>query len=151
MAPEVQGSSADSIAELVKDEKIEYAVTKGISGPSLGNTIPRMAVFDVSGRMVFSGHPMNKEAERAIKDALKEVEGGDSSSSSLLPPRLPDLVPLRSWTNSDGKTLEAALVRVEGGTGYFKMSNGRTFEYEIGKFSARDQDVVSKATAAGAE
>ena len=83
VAPEVQGSSPDAIAKIVDEGKIEYTVTQGMRGPSLGRGIPHMAVFDVHGKLVFSGHPMDPEAEKSIKAALKEVEGGDEMSSGL--------------------------------------------------------------------
>ena len=45
VAPEVQGSSEEDIKKLVDKNKIGYTVTKSISGPRLGNGIPRTAVF----------------------------------------------------------------------------------------------------------
>ena len=51
VAPEVQGSSVEDIMDVVDDGKIKYTVTKSISGPRLGNTIPRMAVFDATGKL----------------------------------------------------------------------------------------------------
>ena len=51
VAPEVQGSSVEAIEEIVKNEKMKFTVTKGISGPSLTRGIPHAAVFDVSGKV----------------------------------------------------------------------------------------------------
>ena len=55
-----------------------------------------MAVFDVTGKLVWKGHPMDDAAEKAIKEALKDVEGGDGSSSSGLAPRQTELIAQRS-------------------------------------------------------
>src|SRR5210317_1128141 len=81
VAPEVQGSTPESVKEMAEDRKLKYTITKGISGPSLSRGIPHMAVFDTKGKLVFTGHPMNKDAEKAIKTALKDATGDDDSSS----------------------------------------------------------------------
>ena len=146
VAPEVQGSSVEAIQAVIEDGKMEYTVTQSISGPRLGTTIPRMAVFDTTGKLAWVGHPMDKEAERAIKDALKEATPDDSSSGSSLPPKEKDLVELRSWTNAEGNAIEATLISVEGNTGHFKKSNGQKFDYDITKLSADDQEVIKKAS-----
>ncbi|MGY8639653.1 MAG: TlpA family protein disulfide reductase [Verrucomicrobiales bacterium] len=147
VAPEVQGSSEEDIKKLVDKNKIGYTVTKSISGPSLGNGIPRTAVFDVSGKLIYVGHPMADETEKAIKKALKDAtpDGDSGSSSTGLAPRKADLVANRGWTNSEGKAIEAALVEVVGTTGHFKFPNGRKFEYDVTKLSAADQELIKKA------
>ena len=103
--------------------------------------------FDVSGKLIYVGHPMADETEKAIKSALKEATAPTDSgaSSTGLAPRKPDLVANRSWTNSEGKAIEAALIEVVGTTGHFKFPNGRKFEYDVTKLSEADQEVIKKA------
>ncbi|NNE92962.1 MAG: hypothetical protein HKN23_15060 [Verrucomicrobiales bacterium] len=149
VAPEVQGSPKESIEKLVEEEKMAYTVTSGISGPSLGRGIPRTAVFDTKGKLIYVGHPMARETEKAIKDALKDVEESGDDSSGLTS-RKQDLVAKRGWTNAEGKTIEATLVEVVGTTGHFKFPNGRKFEYDITKLSADDQELIKKAQEAPA-
>ncbi len=153
VAPEVQGSSEDDIMKLVEKNKIEYTVTKSVRGPQLGTGIPRTAVFDVSGKLIYVGHPSDSETEKVIKNALKDATPpeDDSSSSSGLAPRKKDLIPNRNWTNSEGKAIEATLVEVVGTTGHFKFPNGRKFEYDVTKLSEADQKLIKEATAPAEE
>jgi len=148
VAPEMQGSSSADIEKVVKAHKIGYAITKTISGPSLGNSIPRIAVFDTTGKLVFAGHPADDGAEKAIKAALKGVNGEASPSggSSIFDKKEP-LVAERSWTNADGKVIKATLISLDGDTGHFKFPSGKPFDYDIKKLSDADQEVIKKAAA----
>ena len=152
VAPEVQESSVEDIKKIIERNRVGYTVTKGISGPILGNGIPRTAVFDVSGKLIHVGHPMSPDTEKAIKSALKDAtaDGHSSTGSSGLAPMKTDLVPKRTWTNSDGKTMEASLVELVGTTGHFKFSNGQKYEYDITKLSDADQEAIKKANEAAA-
>jgi len=138
---EVQGSNDEKIKEVIDEHDLKFTVTKGIAGPSLSNAIPHMAVFDVKGDLVFTGHP--NQAEKAIKTALKEVKEDSSptdESSIFAKPKY--LIEERLWTNDKGKTLKAALITLEGNTGMFRFSNGRTFNYDITKLSSDDQTLI---------
>ena len=153
VAPEVQGSSEEDIKEVLEENDVEYTVTKSISGPVLGRGIPRTAVFDVSGKLIYVGHPSDPKTEKAIKAALKDAtppDGESSSSSSGLTARKADLVANRKWTNNDGKEMEAALVDLTGDTGHFKFPNGRKFDYAITNLSDADQAAIKAAAEAAA-
>ena len=78
-----------------------------------------------------------------MKDATAPMDLGASSTG--LAPRKADLIANRSWTNSEGKAIEAALVEVVGTTGHFKFPNGRKFEYDVTKLSEADQELIKKA------
>lgn len=144
VAPEVQGSPDDAIKKLVDKTKISYTVTRGIRGPNLSDGIPHMAVFDVSGKLIFSGHPADPESEKVIKKALREVEDSNASTSGLGAIKK-DLVAMRAWNNAEGRTMQAKLIEVSGTTGQFQFSNGRRFEYDISKLSEADQEIIKKA------
>lgn len=47
---------------------------------------------------------------------------------------------LRSWTNAEGKTIEADLVSLEGEDITLKMENGRTYTFPLESLSAADQE-----------
>ena len=154
VAPEVQGTGVEQLKEFVKDRKINYTVTKSISGPRLGNGIPRMAVFNTKGKLVFAGHPRDKNAEKAIKAALREVKDTDSGSSSLSifdKKKETNLVDERTWTNAEGKSIKATLVSLDDKTGHFKFPNGKKFDYDITKLSEDDQLVIETALKAAEE
>lgn len=149
---EVQNSSAEAIEELVDEHKIKFTMTRGISGPRLGNSIPRIAVFDVKGDIVYRGHPSNREAEKAIKDALKAVVSDAAGAAADSPfAKREILVEQRSWTNAAGKKLVAALISLDGNTGKFRFANGRTFEYDITDLSADDQAIIKEKAGAAEE
>lgn len=151
VAPECQGSSNEDILAMASAKKMKYAITKNISGPSIGVTgIPRMAVFDTSGKLVFAGRP-GDDADKAIKTALKGVkEDSSSSSSSALSifDKKKDLVAQRKWTNSEGKVITATLISLDKETGNFKFPNGKTFKYDIKMLSEADQEVIKEAAEA---
>ncbi len=51
----------------------------------------------------------------------------------------------RTWTNTDGKTLEAELVRVKGDTVYLKIAkSGKIHPLEISMLSADDQEYIKQ-------
>ncbi len=138
---EVQGSSKEAIEEMVEDHGLEFTITKGISGPSLSRGIPHMAVFNVEGELVYHGHPSNPDTEKAIRDALKEVEeeGGGADDPFARPT---NLVEQREWTNADGRKMTATLLSLEGTTGKFRFPNGRQFDYDISNLSDDDQALI---------
>jgi hypothetical protein len=148
---ESQGSSKEDIETIVKDNKIKFAITKGASGPIEMSGIPHMVVFDTAGKLVFDGHPGDAGAEKAIKKALKGAAGEDSAAkdtagSSLDLFKRKELVAERSWTNTDGKALQASLTSLSGNTGTFRRPDGRTFDYDITKLSEEDQQVIAAAS-----
>jgi hypothetical protein len=70
---ECQGSSAEDIEEVAKENRVAFSITKGSTRPPGMRGIPHAVVFDPSGAMVFSGHPTDDEFERSVKKALKDV------------------------------------------------------------------------------
>ena len=149
---EVQGSSPEAISKIAANHKLQFTLTKGISGPRLANGIPHTAVFDVKGNLVFNGHPSNPATEKAIKDALKDAtppSSGGAGNSFFNKPQ--HLVDERTWTNSDGKTLKAAMISLKGKIGKFRFPNGRTFNFDITKLSEDDQSLIKEKAATAQE
>lgn len=144
---ESQNSSDEEVQKIVKSYKIKFPVTAGASHPLQFSGIPHSAVFAADGAMLFEGHPMDKDFERAVRDALKtagpvkDKEGAEPAATSTAGP----LVAERTWTNSDGKPLAAALLKVENGEGSFRRKDGSTFRYAIAKLSASDQEMIAAA------
>lgn len=71
---ESQGSSLEDIKEITEDAKVKFAITKGVQGPVAVRGIPKALIFDVTGKMIYNGHPADKDFDRTIKKALKEVK-----------------------------------------------------------------------------
>ncbi len=68
---------------------------------------------------------------------------------------LPVTATARTWTNSDGRTLEAELVELKEAAGaevaVLKMSDGRTFDVPLASLSEADQSYAKEAAAEMAE
>ena len=143
IAPECQNSDETAIKSLLEKHDANYTVTKGVRGPVTVRGLPKVGVFDATGQMVYFGRSVD-EAEKVIKKALREVKSNAAPASGLAP-RKTDLVPLRTWTNTEGNTMEATLVELKENTGTFKFANGRQFTYDITKLSAEDQELIKKA------
>ena len=160
----VQSASDDEIKSTVKRLKIPFPVTTGGGGPSKGNGIPHTIVFDPEGKLVFEGHPGDPDFEKSVKKALKGVAatgagesrlgatkpaGGSSlgPSSPAKPTKAGALVPLRTWTSSDGRTMSAALLAVDGENGKFKKADGSTFTLPLSRLSDDDRKLAEEAKA----
>ncbi|WP_346187958.1 hypothetical protein [Rubritalea halochordaticola] len=142
IAPERQNSSDEKIKALLKKHKVEYTVTSGGNGPVATRGIPHSFVFDVNGQLIFSGDPDNDDFERTIKRALKEASGDsedDSSTASSGP-----LFSSRTWTNSDGKTIKAEVLALEGDKVKFRMPNSSIILYDLSKLSEEDQKAIKE-------
>jgi hypothetical protein len=154
----VQNATDDEITEVSKKLKIKFPVTKGGNGgPIKVSGIPHSAVFDATGKLVFEGHPADKDFDKAVDKALKTVTAAAGSSSGLgpkpgttpstKPAAAAVLIPERAWTNSDGKKMMAALVSVEGDNARFKKKDGSTFTYPLSKLVEEDQTTIKEAAA----
>ncbi len=71
---EVQGGDKETINELLKDARVKYPVTQGGSIPSNSNGIPHASVFGADGKLVWQGHPADREFERSVKSALRDLK-----------------------------------------------------------------------------
>jgi hypothetical protein len=156
----VQSAKDEEVQASAKKLKIKFPVTKGGGGPSKGEGIPHTLVFDASGKLVFEGHPSEPGFDKAVKKSLKEVAGSAAPASGLGPkgggstkPETPEtkpdapavLIAERAWTNSEGKTMMAALLSVNGDKGTFKKKDGTTFTYQISKLKEEDQEAIKDA------
>ena len=56
--------------------------------------------------------------------------------------------PLRTWTSSDGRKLEAAFVDIEGDGVKMRLANGHTVQVPLARLSAEDQTFAKAQTAA---
>ncbi|MEK0451211.1 MAG: hypothetical protein RL088_3479 [Verrucomicrobiota bacterium] len=69
---ESQNSSDAEIKEVVKKNRLSYTITKGgVNGPVNFSGIPHAFVFDTTGKLIFHGHPSDRDFEKAIRDAGK--------------------------------------------------------------------------------
>ena len=64
-----QNATDDEVKEVVKKHRLSYAITKGVHSSVNFNAIPHVFVFDTTGRMLFEGHPSDKEFDKAVQGA----------------------------------------------------------------------------------
>lgn len=143
---ESQNSSKATIETLVKKNKIEYTITQNANGPIKFSGIPRAFVFDVEGNLVFNGNPHDGEFERSVKKALKDVEETGEESSSLATSS--NLFETKTWTNSEGKEIKAAVKEATDTEVTFVMFAGKIVKYPLEKLSEESRKEIVAAMAA---
>lgn len=146
---EVQNSSAEAIKDITDKHKVKFTITKGVNGPPTGRGIPRAVVFDATGKVVFTGHPADDQFERTVKKALRELKksGGvpEKETEEPKPVKNEPMIAQREWTNSEGKSIKASVLAVEGDKVKFKLSNGKTVNYPLDQLSEDDQAAIKEA------
>ena len=130
---ESQGSSKKEIKPLIDKAGVEYTITDGADGPIEVTGIPRAFVFDRAGKLVFDGHPGLSDFEKAVKTALNEND-----------PAAP-LVASRTWKNTDGKEIVAAVKNATETSVNFLMPGGKQVAFPMDKLDEESQAVIRKA------
>ncbi|MDB4747684.1 hypothetical protein OAG12_03130 [Akkermansiaceae bacterium] len=139
IAAESQNTPEDTIKEILDEHKAEFTVSRQITSPIQSRGIPHSYVFDVAGQLIFQGHPMDPDFEKVIKKALRDFDAEPAE-----PEEEGDIFPERTWTNSEGKPLIAAITEINGGQVTFKLKNGRKVAYDISKLSQEDQKLIEE-------
>lgn len=143
IAAEVCESSKSRIGKIVDQFGVGFTVTDGMSGPVSVTGLPFALVFDPRGEMLFKGNPKSPKFEQMIREALTNVK-----PSSVKPTEIQsdspsgDLIALRTWTNHEGRPLEASVTKVAEGKVFFRLTTGKTVSYEIEKLSKQDQQFL---------
>lgn len=66
-----QQGTDDEVKAVVKKNRLSFGIVKGVSGPVNFSGIPHVFVFNTSGALVFSGHPMDKDFNKALQVAVR--------------------------------------------------------------------------------
>ncbi|MEM1440919.1 MAG: c-type cytochrome domain-containing protein [Verrucomicrobiota bacterium] len=82
--------------------------------------------------------PMPKKGELGYIEVEGEVEETSSLSG------MPEQNTPRSWTNQEGKTIFATLLKVDGDAAVLKMENGKVYHYPIANLSAESQAALKE-------
>jgi thiol-disulfide isomerase/thioredoxin len=138
---ESQGHPEEKIRAVVKKQKMGYTITAGASGPIELTGIPHAFVFDMKGKLVFSGNPSEGKFERTIKKALEDgvkKETGDIAVTA-------NLFETRMWTNADGKQLKAAVKDATEENVTFLMFDGKVVTYPMEKLSEESRQQITEA------
>lgn len=96
--------------------------------------------------------PPNKMlADKDIQKIREWIEAGAvidgapmAEKSGGLPPQEAAPV-MQAWTNTDGKTIQAAMLRLEGEAVVLRMANGQIYNYPLEKLAPESQEQARKA------
>ena len=144
---ESQGSSKEQIKPLIEKAKVEYTIIDEASGPIAVTGIPRAFVFDRDGKLVYDGHPAAQGFDESITKALGATEAAPAApaTTAITPAHL---IAMRSWTNSEGREIRAAVTKADETTVIFEMAGGREISYPLEKLSEESRQVIAEATKA---
>jgi thiol-disulfide isomerase/thioredoxin len=78
-----QNATDDEVKEVVKKHRLSYTITKGANGPVHKGTIPHAMVFNTQGELIFSGHPMDGDFDKAVRKATEGVASTSTTGSGL--------------------------------------------------------------------
>jgi thiol-disulfide isomerase/thioredoxin len=79
-----QNASDEEVKQVVKKNNLSYSITKGVNGPVSFRGIPHAFVFDTTGALIFSGHPMDRAFDTAVQKATRGASGSTTGSSTGL-------------------------------------------------------------------
>lgn len=79
-----QNASDEEVKQVVKKNQLAYTITKGMESPVNFSGIPHAFVFDSTGAMIFSGHPMDKNFDDAVRKATRGVAAAAGARPSGL-------------------------------------------------------------------
>ena len=143
IAAEVQGSSKQAIGKIIEENNAGFTVTKGAQGPVSIAGIPHAVAFGADGKLIFKGHPASDEFKDVVKKALRNVEVVEENPGVLA--ALGDVIEQRTWTNSEGVKMTAAVTKIDGDKVIFRLQkNGKTVPYPISKLSEEDQKLIKE-------
>jgi hypothetical protein len=82
-----------------------------------------------------------------IKEWIAEgatFDGSKMAAAATPAPAAPPGPAMQNWTNTEGKVIQAALLRVDGENVVLLMANGQTYDYPLSKLSAESQELAKQ-------
>jgi hypothetical protein len=80
-------------------------------------------------------------AEGATFDGSKVVAAPAAPAPSSSLPAAPVM---QSWTNTEGRVIQAEMVKLDGENVVLRMANGQTYNYPLGKLAPASQDLAKR-------
>lgn len=146
---ESQGSTKEQIEPILKKASVEYTINMGGGGPVQVGRLPRILIFNRAGHMIFEGKPSDDGFESTVKKALKEAVPVPEKETVPTTKKGTNLIEQRSWTNSDGKTIQAAVVKADETSVTFLMTNGKNVDYPLDKLSDESRKIIEEKSKDG--
>lgn len=66
------------------------------------------------------------------------------AAPTAAPSSLPEAPAIQNWTNTEGKVIQAAMLKMEGENVVLRMSNGQIYNYPLSKLSAESQELAKR-------
>ncbi len=146
---ESQGSTKEQIEPILKKSSVEYTINKGGGGPTQAGRLPRILIFNRAGNLIFEGKPSDDDFESTVKKALKESAPAPEKATAPATKKDANLIEQRSWTNSDGKTIQAAVVKADEKNVTFLMATGKSVDYPLDKLSDESRKFIEEKSKDG--
>lgn len=138
---ECQGHGKSDIEPILKKAKVEFAITEGAEGPIDFSSIPRCHLFNREGQIIYDGYPDHDKLKSLIRKALKEGAAEEEVEKDSNAP----LIASKSWTNSEGVAIKAAVKSVDDKNVVFIMPNNKEVTYPLEKLSETSRDEIKAA------
>lgn len=79
-----------------------------------------------------------------IMDGASLDGGKKPTAGGSAPGGLPTRPVMQNWTNTDGRIIQASMLRMEGDNVMLQMANGQTYPYPMSKLSADSQALAKR-------
>ena len=150
---ESQGGTKEQIKPLIEKAKVEYTIVAGAEGPIQISGIPHAFVFNTDGKLIYDGGPADPAFDKAIAGALGEANAAPATTASTATTATTattssaagTLIPMRSWTNAEGREIRAAVKKATEMSATFQLADGREVTYQLDKLSADSRQVIVAA------
>lgn len=128
--------------EISRHIRASGAIRPGNSGRS--DLVERLETDDADEKMPKNG-TMDKAQIELVKKWIDEGAKLDGSAPDPITKAPAAPQPVKgSWTNKEGKTIEATLLKVEGPNAILKLGDGRAVPYPIDNLSPESQAKVKE-------
>ncbi len=141
---ESQGAKLEQIEPILKKASVEYTINMGGGGPVKIDRLPHILIFNRAGNMIFEGKPSDEDFESTVKKALREKAPIEEKVAPPATKKEANLIEQRSWTNSDSKTIQAAVVKADETNVTFLMANGKSIAYPLDKLSDESRKIIEE-------
>ncbi|MDB4673657.1 TlpA family protein disulfide reductase [Verrucomicrobiales bacterium] len=136
IAAEIQKAERGEVLAIIGREQVTYPVVLGSEGPEIGGAgLPKSLLFDITGKLVFSGHPKAPGLEAALKKSLLSrsrqqiLGGGDPGASGAE----------REWSLADGSKITASLIKSSENSVKLRLPGGRVVTKKMAELSQKEQ------------
>lgn len=141
------------VADIAKKEASKLPPAAKSLDRAIGGSIPQIFVTSPDGQKEIQGYSysqISKDMRGVVRELKEKLEGqsfSDSETSTTSSPSS-QLAAQQNWTNSEGKTISAAVQSTDGTTVVFILPNKRVVPYPLTNLSEESQKRILALKAA---